>query len=293
MNFELKSQTATKGGSLPGFGLEKKERAGARKEMTNMDTITSDTETGGLYPSVNALLSIGACCSWSEARFLAYITVESQPGKTIEAEAARVNGYTPERWKERGAVNLAAAFDGFSMWLEARKKERPGAVIVCHHLAFDKSFLHEAGRITGHDLQHRNDWRCSQVEFGRLMDVGLIARGSSALNRLRELSGWNGGREAEHDALEDARITLHGWQWLAAVAKRPELTLRELYMDSLKKRQALEDALKGLLVPYVVDDFFPECATPGYRAAVERVADLVELDLESLVAEKRKGRAAA
>ena len=227
---------ATKGGSLPGLA--------EKKEGPPMPCITCDTETGGLYPSVHALLSIGACCSWSLERFSGYITPESQPGKVIiDLEAARVNGYTPERWKLYGAMSYTAVFGGFIDWLRARKKERPGALLVCHNLAFDMGFLREGERLTGHELPHRSQCACTQLELVRLMKAGLIAEGSASLDRLRVLSGWEGARNAEHDALDDALITEHGYQWLIGVAKRPEMALRALYHDSLNQRRSLENLI--------------------------------------------------
>lgn len=133
----------------------------------------------------------------------------------MDPEAAAINGYTPEKWEELGARSLDEVIPEYLAWVDARKKERPDAVYVCHHLAFDKPFLAEGARLCGlGDLPHRNDWRCSQVLFGELMDRGLIERGSSSLNRLAELSAWTGIRNVEHNALVDAEITRHGHRWL-------------------------------------------------------------------------------
>lgn len=216
-----------------------------------MHAIYKDTETGGLYPAIHALLSIGACCTWDAPPFLAYITAESQPGKTIDPDAAKKNGYTREKWAARGARPLAEVMPEYLAWIEARKKERPGAVFVCHHLAFDKPFIAEAARSVGSgDLPHRNDWRCSQVLFGQLMDRGMIERGSSSLDRLRELSGYDHPRNEEHDALEDAEITRHGHQWLLNKDRESELTLQHLYSRALQELRTIEDALQQISVWY-------------------------------------------
>ena len=112
-------------------------------------------------------------------------------------------------------------------WIEARKKEQPAAKFVCHHLAFDKPFIAEAARQCGtNDLPHRNDWRCSQVLFGELMDRGLIEAGSSSLNRLKDLCGYAGRRNAEHDALEDAIITREGHAWLLYKSREAESSVK-------------------------------------------------------------------
>jgi len=178
------------------------------------DYIVTDTETGGIYPTTHALLSIGACCSWSGESYLAYITEASQFGKTVCAEAAVKNGYSREKWADLGARDIDTVVQEFLAWLKARKEEKPEAKIVCHNLAFDRSFFMEAERVTLAEFPYRGDWRCSQVKFGELMDDARLPKGSSSLDRLIELSGWNCSRDAEHNALQDSLATLHGYLWL-------------------------------------------------------------------------------
>jgi len=204
------------------------------------DFIVTDTETGGFYPQLNALLSIGAVCSWdANLTFEAYITLDSQPGKTVTEEAAKKNGYSREAWELLNARALDIVIPEFLQWLDARKKER-AAPIVCHNLAFDKPFLSEGARICSLDMPHRNDWRCSQVKFGELMDQGLIEKGSSSLDRLRELSGYAPERHEHHNALQDCFITAHGYRWLHAKARTAEATVKHLYDLACQDRRRLE-----------------------------------------------------
>lgn len=202
--------------------------------------ITADTETGGFHPHLHALLTIAAVCSWDHRlTFEAYITVESQPGKTVTEEAAEKNGYSREAWELLQARPLDVVLPEFLGWLQARKKERR-TPIVCHNLAFDKSFLAEAARVCSLELPHRNDWRCSQAKFGELMDDGLIEDGSSSLDRLKELSGYSSARHEQHNALQDAIITAHGYRWLFDKARTAEATLKHLYDICLQDRRRLE-----------------------------------------------------
>ena len=207
-----------------------------------MHFIAQDTETGGFYPAVNALLSIGACCSWSPETFRVYITLESQPGKSVEPSAAAVNGYSAEEWESRGAVPLAVAMNQYISWIAARKAERRKAKFICHNLEFDRSHLREAERLTGLEIPHRHDWRCSQILFGSLMDKGAVEEGSAGLERLGELSNFwgKGQRPKTHDSLFDAQACLHGYLWLLEVEQCEENTLRQLYTDSLNARRDLE-----------------------------------------------------
>jgi DNA polymerase III epsilon subunit-like protein len=208
-----------------------------------MHYIVEDTETGGLYPALHAILSIGAVCSWNAEHFYIHITPESQPGKIVDPEAVKKNGYTAEKWKGLGAVPLDIGFGRFLGWLAARRAERKHASLWCHNLAFDRGFLSEAERIIGHSIPHRHDWRCSQSKLGELMDKGIVPRGSGGLDRLIELSDYPTPRTEEHDALEDCHATLHGIRWMLEKEKGADNTLRQLYANSLTERRRLEAIL--------------------------------------------------
>lgn len=168
-----------------------------------------DTETGGLFPAVHALLSIGAVAPNGDS-FHRFITVESQPGKSVDPEAVKVNGYTPEEWARRGARPLAVVIEDLREWLAGY----PGLPIVAHHEGFDRGFLMEAERVTGVVMPHRDGWRCSQRLMLELMDLGLVPEGSARLDRLAELAGVGIDRGAVHDALVDAMVTRAGHEWL-------------------------------------------------------------------------------
>jgi len=232
-----------------------------------MNAIYIDTETGGLFPSIHALLSIGACCTMERFSFHGLITLESQPGKIVDPEAAKVNGYSCEKWEEKGAQPLGVVLREFLQWLAARKKECPEAVLVCHHLAFDKPFLAEATRIClTEKLPHRNDWRCSQVLFGELMDRGLIERGSTSLDRLKELSGFVGERPDEHNAMIDSMVTKHGHQWLLGLQElQPDRKMMETMGREIRELEEL--VLRA-------GNFFAglECGSTGVKGDVMNAA---------------------
>ena len=234
----------------------------SRRDGTNntaMNYITLDTETGGLYPSINALLSIGACCTWSPDTFQVYITPESQPNKYVDPRSLAKNGYSAAVWAGHGAVSLDEAMLQFLAWVAVKKGERHRAKLVCHNLGFDRGFLGEAELQTGREIPHRHDWLCSQMLFGQLMDKGLIESGSSSLDRLGQLSGWHGERTSAHNALQDAEITRHGLLWLLEIEKGPEDRIRQLYIDSLRDRKRLEalilKAAETLDITASFDDF--------------------------------------
>ncbi len=208
-----------------------------------MNLIAIDTETGGTRSGRHALLSIGAVVSWDtiNTTFLRHLLPAD--GYTIEPEAARINGYTPELWSQRGAIPLDHAMSDLSHFLADAFRDRPQARLLAHNAGFDRAFLDEASVICGILLPIRHAWRCSMDKLGTLMDRGLIPEGKAKLDRLGELSGqWDPGqRQPVHDALHDALACLRGYQWLLRKEKEAEDTLRNLYNASLSERRRLED----------------------------------------------------
>ena len=120
------------------------------------DLIGLDTETGGIYPAVNPLLSLALVPSWDAPETTIYILPE--PGKIIGPDAARINGYTPEVWAERGAVPLHRAMLMLAAHLERLFSEKKEARLVAHNAGFDRSFLEEACRPFEIQLPGRYAW---------------------------------------------------------------------------------------------------------------------------------------
>ena len=167
-----------------------------------------------------------------------YVDPGSQPhALVIEPDAARVNGYTPELWKKRGAVDVRTAMEWFRDWLQVVLA--PGDRLVCHNLGFDRGFLMEAERVTGVELPGRYAWRCSMLELARQMDRGILAPGPASLDRLGDLSGFwkkEGGRDEKHDALQDARACLHGWEWMAEATDARHAEFGRLMWERIEKK---------------------------------------------------------
>lgn len=209
--------------------------------------IAIDTETGGIRPGAHALLSVAAVAGWAQHMprmpLMIYIAPESQPGKKIEPEAARKNGYTPELWAQRGAVDVKTAMIYLSTFLQDCFTAQPTARMLAHNAGFDRMFLDEAAAVTGVRMPLRHTWRCSMDKLGTLMDRGIIPDGSATLDRLGELSGqWEPGqRPLIHEAAGDALACLRGYQWLLEKERAPEADLRA-EIDALRAEMSAEKA---------------------------------------------------
>jgi DNA polymerase III epsilon subunit-like protein len=185
------------------------------------DLIAIDFETTGLDPTRDTILSIGACTA-SGSTFRCYV----HPPRTwygrrkkVPAAAARVNGYTPALWSQRGAVDMHTAARRFAIWLTQQKKEgarRP----LAHNSGFDRAFLDALSRRTGvaFDIGHR--WECSMAALSFSQRAGLIAPGPASLDHLARVSGQP--RPAIHDALSDAQVCLTGYQFLLTLAQKKQ-----------------------------------------------------------------------
>jgi len=172
--------------------------------------IAIDTETGGLDASECALLSIAAVPSWGARPF----SIAVLPNGVIEPTAAEVNGYTPERWAELGAVAEKVAALELRRWLADMDRFR--WQMAAHNAGFDLLFLQALQARTGIDLELPGIWHCTKIQLQGLRENGTLPPGSNSLNELGTLSGfWELETRAErHDALQDARCCEHGLAWI-------------------------------------------------------------------------------
>jgi DNA polymerase III epsilon subunit-like protein len=186
-----------------------------------------DVETGGFEPEKHALLAIG--CWWNSegsATQSLRVRVERQEGMTVEPAAAAVNGWkSDEQWRDLGAVGLKYALCQLFEFLEtARRRSRAERLVpVAHKASHDWAFIKYAllnCRCGDYLLERWHDhvthhWRCSLQAMLSAMDAGTVPHGSASLDRLIDLSGQP-ARSAIHDARDDARCALVGYEWLLA-----------------------------------------------------------------------------
>lgn len=172
--------------------------------------ISIDTETGGLDPRKAALLSISACQVEDPTKTF-NVFILPGPGEELHPKALEVNGYTPELWKERGAVSLCDALKMFKAWLPFS-----GNSPLAHNAPFDKGFLEAAEEKTGFGLYLQRRWRCSMALFMGVDEALGLNAPNFQLATLAERSGHWGPdyKRSIHQSLDDVIACAYGWRWL-------------------------------------------------------------------------------
>lgn len=114
-----------------------------------MRVLALDTETGGLDPRCNAIVSLGAVV-WSGGAVVAekeWLIADAEG--THEDAAMRVNGYTREMCIEQGQGALSTWLD-FRGFVHTHCDTDPRRVVpVGHNVAFDIGFIQRLARLAG------------------------------------------------------------------------------------------------------------------------------------------------
>lgn len=200
--------------------------------------IAVDTECGDAGPQnceSAALLSIGGAafvpCGAERKLVTFQRLVIPEPGLRIEPGAVEVNGYSRERWAERGAVPEGGAVKEWIQWVAgvAFQCGEERAVMLAHNAGHDSGFLMAALRRQGFvgewEAVASRRWRCSCAVLGAAQDVGLVPgeMGASldALTALRTGVTLEEAKAARgiHDADGDAELCLLGYEWLLGVMR--------------------------------------------------------------------------
>jgi DNA polymerase III epsilon subunit-like protein len=183
------------------------------------DLIAIDTETSGLDPATDFILALGAC-TWTGATFYRLILPPRTwlgTRKKVGAGAIAVNGYNLADWKKRGAVEASDAARSFALWLGQVAKEgarRP----LAHNAGFDRAFLDAFSEKTNTHFPLNHRWECSMAALSFAQRAGIVRPGPASLDHLARISGQE--RPTVHDALADAKVSLHGYAHLLNLSKK-------------------------------------------------------------------------
>jgi DNA polymerase III epsilon subunit-like protein len=179
------------------------------------DLVIVDLETSGLDERFHEILEVAAirvdATTFEErARFVAKV----KPLLPVDPEAAAVNGYAPELWRD--AISLDEALRGMFPVIE-------GARWVGSKPSFDFDFVSTNAQACGRKMPKLATHRLVDVSgmAEPLVAAGLIAK--AGLEALREYFGIHTG--APHRALNDALATVAAYRLLLALYQ-PAIELR-------------------------------------------------------------------
>jgi DNA polymerase III epsilon subunit-like protein len=150
------------------------------------------------------------------------MTVRTKPTKPVSSEAAKINGYTPEKWKD--AISIEHGLKLMFPLIE-------GARWAGSNPNFDRQFVQQAARNAKLEFPRLSSFR--MIDTNAMIEPwifhGIIPR--AGLDELIKLFGLP-PREAEHSALEDALMARDVYKrivaefdvdkWTLARAPKPE-----------------------------------------------------------------------
>ena len=165
-----------------------------------------DTETGGLDPLRNPLLSIGAVCEGSEFE----ASIDPDPNLVITPDAARVNGWP---WRDRELHEEKEVVPAFIGWVRSTGAK----FLVAHNAPFDYGFLRAAAS-RYHLADALPRFICTMSIAVELKLTGNLNISGFSLNALANAYGVNANRDI-HNALEDARIVEAIWNAMHKIAQ--------------------------------------------------------------------------
>ncbi len=174
-----------------------------------------DFETGGLQAWKYPILDIGMVFTTNNFDVVTAYSQRILPPEDvpIDPEAAKVNGYDREVWKESGAVSLERAAKTIMRFLVVKEKIVP----VAHNAGFDKSFMPQLIAMLPKTHQDAFDyhWICTASLF-QVWRILANKPGDLKLATLTKMSGFplKRGEREEHRALPDAYACYNGFKWL-------------------------------------------------------------------------------
>lgn len=165
-----------------------------------------DTETGGLDPAQACIVELAALVVVVDEdsldvgeRFYARI----KPDRPVAPQAAAVNGYTPDAWRD--AEEPAAAFARFRQWVEEQCKTHKRPMWCGCNPLFDLKFYNSDRKRAGESAPEGLSYRVIDVQS---MAFPLLFRGEVRGLSLAKLRAWAGmPDEQKHTALDDVLDT--------------------------------------------------------------------------------------
>lgn len=176
-----------------------------------MDTLlVIDTETGGLDPDRDSLLSLAAVV-WREGQLVADTQIfVNEPEPRITPDSIAVHGIDPT-WLQAHGHSPCQAVQEFERFVHAHfsRFDRGDVLLAGHNVAFDVAFLKRLYRLAG---VHYPAFYSHRLLDTAALGLFFILSGHlpSGVAKSDELFGYFQiafGRNRRHSALGDARAT--------------------------------------------------------------------------------------
>lgn len=173
-----------------------------------------DTETTGLSPSRNEIISFSAQILAADLSVISKFTTYAFPDKECEPAAAALNGYTPEAWTTKGACTQVELVAQIRRELHGHN----GLIPVGHYVKFDLDFLYAtfARHNARSDLKYTLSYHSiDTVGAAILIDIAKLGskQGNYKLTKLCTRFGISLGDKA-HEAEADIQATVDLLQYL-------------------------------------------------------------------------------
>lgn len=197
-----------------------------------MKEIVLDVETGGFDPKSDALVSVSAAVVPELGQPLQEIItvyLRPTPGAAVGEGSIAINGYNPDLWEERGAVNLLPGMSMLHDWM-LMATEGEGATVIAHNAQFDAKFIEHYQLVAGIQLPILR-WWCSCDNFRTFCRRNRIRARNAKLDTLGALCGcWEEGkRPSVHEADDDVKATVAGVLWMRATEAGKPFDLGALF----------------------------------------------------------------
>ena len=192
------------------------------QSKTRPDITYVDLETSGLKPWEHEIIEIAAVrCDGKTLEIKSQVSVKVKPKGPVSPDAARINGYTPEKWTD--AISLEHALKLLFPQIE-------GARWAGSNPSFDRSFVQQACKKTNLEFPKLSSFR--MIDTNAMIEPwifhGIIP--NAGLDELIKLFGLP--PRAEHSALSDALFTREVYKrivaefdidkWIKERAPKPE-----------------------------------------------------------------------
>lgn len=197
-----------------------------------------DVETTGLDPLENEIISIAMLILDERFEVVREKVIYAFPEKPVTEEAAKRNGYTPDKWLDKGAVSQAAMFSEVYNFVKPYNKLLP----LGHNVKFDLGFLRslfddfDSDEFKNFFSYHSLDTVTAAIMFDMIQFHTMGVEYS--LEKLCERFGIR--LRNAHDALEDVRATVELFRHLYQVmgGSIPDTTTAPPVYSKMMKKEA-------------------------------------------------------